>query len=195
MSQKPSKSDARQRILETAERLFYAEGVRSVGVDRIIAESEVAKMTLYNHFASKDDLILGALRYREEKFDRMFRRWMDRHLKKGMNRLEAFFAALKDWFKSPGFRGCAFINASVELADAQHAAAQFSTQHKERFHEMLTDIITETDGAKAASVAPAVCLLVEGAIVTAVMEQSWKPADVAKNAALALVSKVSRKKK
>ena len=63
------KSDARQRIVETAERLFYAEGVRTVGIDRIIAESEVAKMTLYNHFPSKDDLILAVMQYREEKFD------------------------------------------------------------------------------------------------------------------------------
>ena len=75
-------------------------------------------MTLYNHFASKDDLILAVLKYREEKFGGMFDRWMERHVKKGSDRIEAFFAALRDWFKSSGFRGCAFINASVELADA-----------------------------------------------------------------------------
>ncbi len=68
----------RQRIVETAERLFYAEGVRAVGIDRIIAEAEVAKMTLYNHFASKDDLILAVLQYREEKFDAMFEKWMNK---------------------------------------------------------------------------------------------------------------------
>ena len=195
MSKTRTKSDARQRIIETAERLFYAEGIRAVGIDRIIAESAVAKMTLYNHFASKDDLVLTVLKYREEKFDGMFERWMDRHVKKGMDRIEAFFAALKDWFKSPGFRGCAFINASVELADAQHAASQFSAQHKDRFHEMLTEIISDTAGAKATSVAPAVALLVEGAIVTAVMEQSSKPADVARDAALALVSNGPRKRR
>ena len=119
---------------------------------------------------------------------------MGRHVKKGMDRLEAFFAALKDWFDSPGFRGCAFINASVELADADHAASQFSAEHKGRFHEMLTEVIAETRGAKAASMAPAIALLVEGAIVTAVMEQTSDSADVAKEAALALVSKTSRKR-
>jgi AcrR family transcriptional regulator len=189
------KSDARQRIVETAERLFYAEGVRAVGIDRIIAESEVAKMTLYNHFASKDDLILAVLKFREEKVNGMFEKSIERHEKKGMDRLEAFFGALKDWFDSPGFRGCAFINASVELADADHAASQFSAEHKGRFHEMLTEIIAETKGAKAASMAPAIALLVEGAIVTAVMEQTSDSADVAKEAALALVSKTSRKRK
>ncbi len=190
-----TKSKARQRIVETAERLFYAEGVRSVGIDRIIAEAEVAKMTLYNHFSSKDDLILAVLQFREVKFGGMFEKWMERHVKKGTDRFEAFFAALKDWFDSPGFRGCAFINAVVELADARHAASQFSAEHKERFHEMLKEIITETGGKKAASAAPAIALMVEGAIVTAVMEQTSDPADVAKDAALVLVSKSSRNRK
>lgn len=194
MSKTKTKSDARQRILETAERLFYANGVRSVGIDRIIAESDVAKMTLYNHFASKDELILEVLRYREEKFDGMFQRWMDRHGKKGMNRLEAFFAALQDWFKSTGFRGCAFINATAELADPQHAGSQFSAEHKQRFSQLLTEIITDTCGAKAASVAPAIFMLVEGAIVTAVMQQSSESADVARDAAMDLV-KFSKKRK
>ena len=184
-----SKSDARQRIVETAERLFYAEGVRAVGIDRIIAEAEVAKMTLYNHFASKDDLILAVLQYRETQVDEMFAKSIERRTRKGMDKLEAFFAALKDWFKSSGFRGCSFINARVELADADHPASKFSARHKEKFHEMLKGIIAETAGEKAAeSLAPAISLMVEGAIVTAVMEQSAKPADVARDAAVALVA-------
>jgi AcrR family transcriptional regulator len=188
-----SKSDARQRIMETAERLFYAEGVRSVGIDRIIAEAEVAKMTLYNHFPSKDDLILAVLQYREEKFDALFEKWMQKHVKAGMDRLEAFFASLKDWFKSPGFRGCMFINSCAELADANHAGSKFAAQHKERFHEVLKQIISECAGTKAAdSTASAISLLVEGAIVTAVMEQSAQPADVARDAAWALVAQSKR---
>ena len=193
MSKRESK--ARQRIVETAERLFYAEGVRSVGIDRIIAEAEVAKMTLYNHFSSKDDLILAVLQYREEQVNEMFSKSIERHAKKGMDRLEAFFAALKDWFKSPGFRGCSFINASVELADASHPASMFAARHKETFHEMIKQIVTETAGSKAASVAPAIALMVEGAIVTAVMEGKPDPADVARDAALALMpAKRNRRK-
>ena len=182
-------SDARQRIVETAERLFYAEGIRAVGIDRIIAEAEVAKMTLYNHFPSKDDLILAVLEFRETQVDEMFAKAIERHLRKEMNKLEAFFAALKDWFKSPGFRGCSFINARVELADPSHPASKFSACHKERFHRMLNEIITETAGANAAtSLTPPIALMVEGAIVMAVMEQSAKPAEVARDAALSLVA-------
>lgn len=183
------KSDARQRLVETAERLFYAEGIHAVGIDRIIAEAGVAKMTLYNHFASKDELILAVLQYREEQFGNSLSKSMDRHVSKGMNRLDAFFAALKDWFKSSGFRGCSFINASVELADASHPASQFSSAHKVKFRELIEEIITETVDAKTAKLlTPAIYLLVEGAIVTAVIEQSSKAAEVARDAAMALIS-------
>lgn len=183
------KSDARQRLVETAERLFYAEGIHAVGIDRIIAEAGVAKMTLYNHFASKDELILAVLQYREEQFGNSLSKSMDRHVSKGMNRLDAFFAALKDWFKSSGFRGCSFINASVELADASHPASQFSSAHKVKFRELIEEIITETVDPKTAKLlTPAIYLLVEGAIVTAVIEQSSKAAEVARDAAMALIS-------
>src|SRR6478672_2648443 len=101
-------SEARQRILKTADRLFYCDGIRAVGIDRIIAEAGVAKMTLYNHFSSKDDLILATLKYREEGVLEFFRSAMARHAKKAKNPLQAFFAALKDFFESPGFRGCPF---------------------------------------------------------------------------------------
>ena len=79
------KRSARERILETAERLFYAEGIRAVGVDRIIAEAGVAKMTLYNHFASKDDLILAALQHREATFMDRFTAWMEEARSNGTN--------------------------------------------------------------------------------------------------------------
>jgi AcrR family transcriptional regulator len=187
-------SDARQRIVATAERLFYADGVRAVGIDRIIAEAEVAKMSLYNHFPSKDDLILAVLQYREEKFGGQFSTWMERRAMEGLSRLGAFFAALKDWFESPAFRGCMFINTRVELADSQHPASEFSACHKERFHKLLHAIIEESEGAKSAqTVAPAIAMLVEGAIVTAMMTQSSRSADVARDAALALVANSKRK--
>jgi len=181
-------SEARQRILETADRLFYAEGVRAVGIDRIIAEAEVAKMSLYKHFPSKDDLILAVLQYREGKVLEFFGSAMERHGKRTKDRLRAFFAALKEWFESPGFRGCAFQNAAVELADPAHAGTQFVKDHKRRFQEFLAGLVEESLGKGAAKVAPAVGLLVEGAIVTAVIQGSPDAVDVARDAALKLVA-------
>ena len=192
---KAKKADARARLIETAERLFYAEGIRTVGIDRIIAEAEVAKMTLYNHFASKDDLILAVLQYREEQVNEMFTKSIERYSSKGMSRLEGFFAALKKWLSSREFRGCSFINATVELADANHAASKFSAAHKERITELLRELIVEAAGDTAAQVTDAVSLLVEGAIICAVIQGSSHPADVAKEATLALISQNSKQRR
>jgi AcrR family transcriptional regulator len=179
-------SDARDRILDAADRLFYEHGVRAVGIDRVIAEADVAKATLYAHFPSKDDLILAVLRRREQAVLKFFRAAMGRHGKK--TPLRAFFAALKEWFESPGFRGCAFQNAAIELADPNHPGAAFVRGHKQRFFELLRVIVEETTGRPAAKLAPAVSLLVEGAIVTAVVQGTPAAADVARDAALALVA-------
>lgn len=187
MRRKPETSEARQRILETADRLFYQDGVRAVGIDRIIAEAGVAKMSLYKHFASKDDLILAVLIYREEGVLEFFRSAMQRHAKKAKNPLRAFFAALKDFFESPGFRGCPFQNAAVELADPAHPGTEFVRGHKQRFSEFLRGLVEETVGKTRAKVAPAVFILVEGAIVTAFIQGNPDAADVARDAAWKLV--------
>ncbi len=183
------KSNARQRILDTSERLFYAEGFRAVGVDRVVAEADVAKMTLYNHFPSKDDLMLATLKQQEAKVATMFDTAIKSYLAVGEARLDAFFLALGDWFQSPGFRGCSFINARVELADPDHPVSKFSAAHKQRFHAQLAEIVAEAAGHEIAdSVAPAITLIVEGAIVAAVMQQSPRSAEIARKASNALIS-------
>jgi len=181
-------SQARERILGTADRLFYQEGVRAVGIDRIIAEAGVAKMSLYKHFRSKDDLILAVLKYREESVLEFFRSAMERHAKKAKNPLRAFFSALKDWFELPAFRGCPFQNAVVELADPSHPGTEFVRGHKQRFSEFLRGLVEKTVGNAGAKIAPAVSVLVEGAIVTAVIQGNPHAADVARDAALKLLS-------
>lgn len=188
MERTKTTSVARQRILETADRLFYQDGLRAVGIDRIIAEAEVAKMSLYKHFPSKDDLILAVLKYREEQVLAFFQRAMERHGQRTKDKLRAFFAALKDWCESPGFRGCAFQNAAVELAAPAHAGTKFAQDHKRRFQEFLAGLVEESLGKGAAKVAPAIGLLVEGAIMTTVIQGSPAAVDVARDAALKLVA-------
>lgn len=182
-----AKPEAKQRLLQTADRLFYEHGIRTVGIDRVIAEAGVAKMTLYSHFPSKDDLILAVLQYREERVLEFFRAAMERHAWRTKDKLRAFFAALKEWFESPGFRGCAFQNAAVELADPAHVATQFVRDHKRRFADMLRGLVEESVGKGAAKLAPAIVLLVEGAIMAAVVHGSTDAAGVARDAALRLV--------
>lgn len=188
MSKTEKQPSARQRLLQTAERLFYAEGIRAVGIDRIIAEAEVAKTTLYSHFPSKDALILAVLQKREVDVDNMFEKAIERSVQKGGTKLEGFFSGLKRWFQQPGFRGCSFINAAVELADSQHDASQFASAHKERFHSRIEELIAEDySPAVAKATSAAISLLVEGAIISAVLEASAKPADTAKATAMQLI--------
>lgn len=180
-------SEARQRILETADRLFYQHGVRAVGIDRIIAEAGVAKMTLYSHFPSKDDLILAVLRQREQAVLEFFRSSMERHGKKATSELRAFFAAFAEWLESPGFRGCVFQNAAIELADPAHSGASFAREHKRRFAELLRGFVAQSTDVSAAKLVPAIVLLVEGAIVTTAMHGTQGAAEVARDAAMKLV--------
>jgi AcrR family transcriptional regulator len=187
-----STSAAKQRILDTADRLFYQDGMRAVGIDRIIAEAGVAKMTLYTHFPSKDDLIVAVLQYREAQVLAFLRAAMARHATRTTDPLRAFFATLKEWFESPGFRGCAFQNAAVELADPAHAGTRFVRDHKRRFAALLRGIVEEAAGQGAATLAPAIALLVEGAIVTAVIHGTPDAADVACDAAVQLVEGARR---
>jgi AcrR family transcriptional regulator len=185
-----SPSEARQRLLETADRLFYRHGVRAVGIDTVIAEAGVAKMTLYTHFPSKDDLIVAVLRYREEQVLAFFTRAIDRRARR-TDRLRAFFAALREWFGSPDFRGCAFQNAAVELADPAHPGTEFVRGHKRRFTDLIRGFVEESVGGRgAAKLVPAIALLVEGAVVTAVIQGSPDPATTARDAALKLVETV-----
>ncbi|WP_165075522.1 TetR/AcrR family transcriptional regulator [Paludisphaera rhizosphaerae] len=187
---KTTTSEARRRIVETADRLFYEEGVRAVGIDRVIAEAGVAKATLYAHFPSKDDLILAVLEHREACVTEFFREAMERHSRnrKTKTPLQAFFAALGEWIESPGYRGCAFQNAAIELANPEHPGAQYARGYKRRFGEFLRGLIEQSVGPEGAKLAPAIGLLVEGAIVTAAIEGRPNAAFVARDAALKLLA-------
>jgi AcrR family transcriptional regulator len=183
-----SESEARQRILETADRLFYQDGIRGVGVDRIIAEAGIAKATLYAHFPSKDELILAALQYREDRMREFFRVAAARHARRHKDKLKAFFASLKDLFASAGFRGCPFQNAVAELADPTHPGAVYVRGQKRRFAAMVRGFIAESAGeGRADECGEAVALLVEGAIVNAVLYKQPEAADVAYEAAKRLI--------
>src|SRR5437868_6751707 len=119
--QKQSAPDARERILKAADTLFYSRGIRATGIDEIIAVAGVAKASLYKHFVTKDALIAAYVSRRDE----LWREDFERRLRDGdcspRERLLRVFDLLQKWFRTKAFRGCAFINASVELADSRHA--------------------------------------------------------------------------
>jgi AcrR family transcriptional regulator len=110
----------RDRIIDTATRLFYYRGIPATGVDTISDSAHVAKMSLYRHFRSKDQLILECLQRLDTRYHNWFVEQVRQRADDPAQALLSVFDVLDEWFNSPHFRGCAFINATVELADPAH---------------------------------------------------------------------------
>lgn len=150
-------------------------------------------MSLYNHFPSKDELVLAVLEHRGRTFDEMFAARMAQNSRREDDPLGAFFAALKEWFESPGYRGCMFINTRSEIGASNRQSADLSSACKAQFHKFLHQTLVEAVGQELADeTAPPIALLVEGAIVTAVMERTPRAAETAERAARAVIAQARR---
>ncbi len=167
MRQGGSVSDKKQQIIETAYRLFRAHGYHAVGIDRIIAEAGVAKMTMYRHFPTKDALIVAALAMRQKRFEAE----LDAAERAGAGvdkALDAIVDWYRDWFDSPDFHGCAFAHALAEFGDAAHAVHQAAAAQKAAFRQRLEGILRRRFPAPAAGDRAAVlAMLFEGAALQA----------------------------
>lgn len=128
-------SSARTRVLDTATRLFYAEGIHTVGVDRVIAEAAVAKATFYHHFKSKEDLVLAYLTTEYERQKAM----LGGAPGTGVDRIEAILAKLAEVSLGPGFRGCPFLNAAAEYADPAHPVRQVVDDYRSWYRDLMRD--------------------------------------------------------
>lgn len=152
---------ARDRILHTAHDLFYLEGIRATGIDRVIAESGVTKATLYRHYPSKNDLILAFLEYRHRRWTT----WFDAALRRFGDDAAALLPAIAEWFAHPQFRGCAFINTVAELGPALPEAVQRAREHKRQMQARIARLLP--DDARREPRALALAVAVDGAIVRA----------------------------
>lgn len=189
---KVTRRSVRDRILTTASDLFYREGIRNVGIDRIITESGVAKMSLYNNFKSKDALIEAWLRQQDEKWCEWLKTTIDKYSLQPAKQLLAIFDALREWFEEPDFRGCAFINASVELANPEHLGHRVALEHQQSIYRYILSLAQSAEVSSPEQLARQILLLVQGAIIVAMMEGSWSTASQAKKAAAILIQAASK---
>lgn len=157
----------RDQLVETAWRLFYRDGYRAVGIDLILAEAGVAKMTLYNHFASKEDLIVAVLEKRSRDFLDAMAVAVERAGRGPQKRLLALFDWLGGWLESADFNGCAFIRAVAEFPRVDERPHQTAALHKQAVVEMLTELARALGGRDPARLARELALVMEGAIVRA----------------------------
>src|SRR3954470_14788529 len=131
------KSPKRDLLMDTAWRLFYRDGYRAVGIDTVLAEAGVAKMTLYNHFASKDELIVALLEQESATVLENLQQAAEGGGRSASRRLLGVFDGLEKFCGRPDFRGCAFIRALSEFPDVEHPVHQAAWRHKEALTAFL----------------------------------------------------------
>src|ERR1700736_6426047 len=177
MSEKPS---MRERILETADRLFYLQGIRAVGVDTIAAEIGISKRTLYNHFPSKDELISA---YLARRFNRP-----PASDKPPAEQILETFDSLERRFSSRDFRGCPFVNAVAELGPDDRAVKKIAVAFKESRRVWFRDLLHQLGVADAEALATQLALLVDGSIAQDLVRGGPAMARAAKDAARVLLA-------
>jgi len=175
-----AKAAMQERILETADRLFYRQGIRVIGVDTIAAEIGISKRTLYNYFPSKDDLIVAYLSRRLRPIEAS-------DLPPAQQILDDF-DRLERAMKHNEYRGCPFMNAVAELADPTHAAHRIAVSHKEKRWTLFRNLLNQLGLDDPESLATQLMILGEGAVAQALVHGDPKMARSAREAACVLLT-------
>jgi AcrR family transcriptional regulator len=156
-------SAKREQLVETAERLFYREGFHATGVDRVIAEAGVARMTLYKHFSSKDELVIAVLRRRAERYWSGLTTAVETTQARGHCRVLAMLDAHGEWLAHEGAQGCMFMKALGEYAGHGDQVVDVAAENKRRLLAFVRGLL-EADGlAMNAGLVEQIAMLVEGA--------------------------------
>ncbi len=161
----------RERILLTAHELFYRDGIRATGIDRVIAESGVTKVTFYRQFPSKNDLIRAYLEYRHERWLSWFIEALQRHGSARRNTgLNALVPTLAEWLRDDSYRGCAFINSVGELGSTLPEITEIARRHKQEITDVIASLLPPSRQRRQN--AQAAALAMDGAIVRAQFDET-----------------------
>jgi AcrR family transcriptional regulator len=179
MAALPEKPTMKERILETADRLFYLRGIRAVGVDSIAAEIGISKRTLYNHFPSKDELIAAYLARRFKQ--------VPASEKPPAEQILGTFDSLERHFARTDFRGCPFVNAVAELGAEDQAVKKIALAFKESRRVWFRDLLRRLAVADPEGLATQLTLLVDGSIAQNLVRDDPSMARAAKEAARVLL--------
>jgi len=180
MANTPAKLSMKERILETADRLFYLKGIRAIGVDTIAAEIGISKRTLYNYFSSKNALISA---YLERRFVQP--RPSD---KTPVEQILGTFDSLERRFSSKDFRGCPFVNAVAELGPNDKSVKKIAVAFKETRRLWFRDLLIQLGATDPEGLATQLVLLVDGSIAQDLVRDDPAMARAAKEAAKVLLA-------
>jgi AcrR family transcriptional regulator len=168
--------------------LFYAHGVRAVGIDRIVAESGVGKMSLYRHFRTKDDLVVAVLQHRDAAALAGIEALAKTGGKDARDQLQAVFDKLEHAVDSPAWHGCAFANTALELHDPDHPARRVAEEHKTRTTALFERLARHAGATDPHGLAAQLTLLLDGAMVAVQIHADPAAARPAAQAARALIT-------
>jgi len=177
---------AREQLLETAARLFFQHGYRAIGVDTIVAESGVGKMTLYRHFPSKDDLIVAFLHDSDDEFWEYFRQSTEGAVTP-RDKLLAFFESLQEYVTTPACYGCSFLNLATEYPETDYPGHQVAIQHKQTVRARFSQLAKEAGAKNPDVLADQLSLLMDGAFMAVRMYGVRNPAARVAQAAETLI--------
>jgi AcrR family transcriptional regulator len=183
-----TKKPTREQILDTAAALFYREGFRAVGIDTIIERSGVAKMTLYRHFPSKDDLIAAYLKDSDQKFWAWFNESTSRPAARPTSQLIALFKALERLVTTPTCYGCPFLNVVVDFPERDYRGHQVALEHKQAVRARLRELAHQAGAHAPEILADQLLLLMDGAFMAVRMFGIDNPAANVAAAAEALIA-------
>ncbi|NMG39309.1 TetR family transcriptional regulator [Chelativorans sp. ZYF759] len=185
----PSEQTAlKDHLLEIASSLFYAHGIRAVGVDLIVAEAGVAKTSLYRHFRTKDDLIAAFLGREDQQFWQTWQEVADRYADNAGAELDAHLEWIGARLARPNYRGCPQINAVAEFSDPKHPARKIAADHKAEMRRRLKTIAVRLGSDRPDELAGQLALLINGAFVSAGMLAPEEAIPLLQNAARLLLA-------
>jgi AcrR family transcriptional regulator len=183
----------RDRLLQVADELFYARGLRAVGIDEIIEKSGAAKATLYAHFPTKDDLITAYLRQRGDAWRAHLHSELVAYADDPIARIDAIFRVLADGCRATGFYGCPFIKAAVEYPERSHSVHQVVTAQRRWVWELFRTAAADAKVRQANALADQLTLLYDSALVGSQLAGDATPATRAREAARTVVAAASRR--
>jgi AcrR family transcriptional regulator len=180
---------ARDRLIQAADELFYREGIHATGIDRLVEVADVAKMTLYNNYSSKDELVAAWLSWRHEDWERRLAKKLERS-DSASQRILAVFDTYLDSATEPRHRGCVFLNAAAEIPSPEHPARPVVRAHKDSVRDFLIEQARELGAVDPGGLGEQLFVLLEGGVVTAGVRRDPEPIRAARSAAETLLGVV-----
>ncbi len=170
----------RDRLLDTAARLFYSHGIHTVGVEQLVSEAAVTRATFYRHFAGKEGLVLAYLHQRDARVRRDVAAVRAAH--RGREALLALMALVGEGVRRDGFRGCGFLNAAAEYPDPTHPVRQYVAEHRRWYLGVLRELAEEVGHPEPGDLARMLVVLRDGAMAGGHLDEGGDAAGTLRSA-------------